>query len=272
MVVPTATMRRLADLALLIALAAASRRFRRTRGGVYGLRLFGVDGWNVPRPTWRVISVVSIPRACDLRARISGVKCRPAVGAATDPRALRRRSGSDPDRRDVCAGDVGRERNVADALEAGERNLGRERSGWAFTEIPRERTSASSSEWESESPGAEPCGRRVRGRRIIFSPIPIFRPGRTRHSQFVGMLGELAGQEDLDSSAEKVADGGIMRAEGLGTLSTSVSVEAGWKDPVLLRTKRSSGRRRLGSRETVVFPGSIWCLRRLTRIRAMKMK
>ena len=43
-------------------------------------------GWKVPRPTWSVMQAMRTPRA-RIWSRISGVKCRPAVGAATDPRS-----------------------------------------------------------------------------------------------------------------------------------------------------------------------------------------
>jgi hypothetical protein len=41
-------------------------------------------GWKVPAPTCRVTLAEAIPASVS-EARSSGVKCRPAVGAATEP-------------------------------------------------------------------------------------------------------------------------------------------------------------------------------------------
>ena len=73
-------------------------RFRRQRISFLveaNLRHSGTrTGWNVPSPTWSVTWVTRTPRA-RIRCRIWGVKCSPAVGAATEPR-LSRKNGLVP--------------------------------------------------------------------------------------------------------------------------------------------------------------------------------
>ena len=76
------------------------------------------SGAKVPSPTCNVTRAVSTPNAVK-RASIAGVKCSPAVGAATDPRSSRvHRLVTLAIRGNIVAMDVWRQRNMADAIEA----------------------------------------------------------------------------------------------------------------------------------------------------------
>ena len=83
-VVPTATTRRPSARAALTASAVAALTTARSDGSVWLSIAGAVMGRNVAGPTWSVSAWISTPAARS-RSSSASEKCRPAVGAATDP-------------------------------------------------------------------------------------------------------------------------------------------------------------------------------------------
>ena len=129
--------------------------------------------------------------------------------------------------------DIGRERDVADAIEGSEEIVGAARDGLKADAAL------------AEFPAGEDLGLQVRrdcappkNRR---SPTPILRPGRTRHSQSLGWVESLAGQQNLDAAVEEIAGRRISRADRLSTGAFAAAIEAGGKNAGVVENHEIAG-------------------------------
>ena len=73
-----------------------------------------------------------------------------------------------------------------------------------------------------------------------------FATGTNQAFPLVGILMELAGKEDFDAAAEKVASGRAMRAQRLRFKSGSATVETGRKDFCVVEDQEISGPQQIG--------------------------
>ena len=183
-----------------------------------------------------------------MRARISGVKCK-AGGGSGDRSALLRVDGlvAIAVARRIFARDVGRQRDVADAFRARRRK---------------------------SSTGAKRMRRSPNSPRARLRPEFVVSPGLlTEEEMFArrrscgrdepdipirwGRSCKLAGEQDLDASAEEVARGGIVRADGLGSEALAAAVEARGKDAGVVEDDEIAGAQQVGEiAEAAVFEGS----------------
>jgi hypothetical protein len=73
-----------------------------------------------------------------------------------------------------------------------------------------------------------------------------FASGANQALPVVGMTGKLASKEDLDASAEKIAGGGILRADGLGMRTFASAIEASGQDPSVVEDNQVAGLKQRG--------------------------
>ena len=132
----------------------------------------------------------------------------------------------------IVAGDVGRQRDVADLFDAGEEVVDGGEADVALAEFAA-----------GDDLGLEFV---VVRRRRRCSPTPILRPGRTRHSHSLGSSLQLAGQQDFDAAAKEIARRGIVRADGLGFEAGAASIEAGGKYARVVEDDEIAGAEEIG--------------------------
>ncbi len=122
----------------------------------------------------------------------------------------------------IGARDVGRERNVADAVEDVVK-LG-DRAGAV---IDRRKTDVAFAEGSAgDDLGLEFV---VLAEKQALADADLA-AGTNQAFPIVGLGGKLASEQDLDASVKKIAGGGVAAADGLGAKAGAVSVETGGKD------------------------------------------
>jgi hypothetical protein len=139
----------------------------------------------------------------------------------------------------IGAGDVGWERNVADAIEESEEIV------WIGVVRSVERLEADAA--LSEFGAGEDLGLQI----IVLSEEEAFADadlaaGANQALPIVGVGGELAGQENFDASVKKVAGGGIARADGLSVGAFAATVETGGKDAGVVEDEQIAGVKQVG--------------------------
>lgn len=81
---------------------------------------------------------------------------------------------------------------------------------------------------------------------VVFSKEQMFAdaelaPGTNETLPFVGILLQLASEQDFDPAAEKIAGGRIARAHGLGLQPSAAPIEAGGKHPGIVEHHEVAG-------------------------------
>jgi hypothetical protein len=133
----------------------------------------------------------------------------------------------------IRAGDVGRERDVADAIERGEEIIfipglkadvafaelsAREDLGLQFILIAEEEAFADSN----------------------------FAAGANQALPIVGIGGELAGQKNFDAAAKEIAGGRIAFANRLGMSAFAPAIQPGWKHAGIVEDDEIAGLQKVG--------------------------
>jgi len=131
----------------------------------------------------------------------------------------------------IGAGNVGRERDVADAFHASEEILCRREADVALAEFAA-----------SDDPGLK---------FIVIAEEEMltdadFSAGADEAFPVVGVLLELACEEDLDASVQELARGGIARAERLGFEAGATSVKTGGKYFRVVEDQKVGGTEEIG--------------------------
>ncbi len=117
--------------------------------------------------------------------------------------------------RRIGAGDVGRERDVADAIEGGEEICDR---------------------LEADAALAKFCARQNFGLQFVMVAeeevlaYADFAAGTDEAFPVIGLGGELASEQHFDAAVKKIAGSGIMRADRLSASASAAAVKPGGKD------------------------------------------
>jgi len=137
--------------------------------------------------------------------------------------------------RRICAGDIGRERDVADAIEGGE-----------------EIVAAVKDLLEADAAFAEiGAGQDLGLQFVLLAEEEAFSyadlaAGANQAFPIVGIGGELASQQNLDAAAEKIMRGRIVRAQGLSVDAFAAAVEAGGKNAGVVEDHEIAGAQQVG--------------------------
>jgi len=135
----------------------------------------------------------------------------------------------------VGARDVGRERDVADAIEGGEEGVGGLKGGR-----------------EADAALAElGAGQDIGLQFVLFSEEKAFAyadlaAGTNQALPIVGFGGDLPGEQNLDAAVEEVAGCGIVRADGLSAGAFAAAVEPGGKDAGIVEDYEIAGVQQVG--------------------------
>lgn len=145
--------------------------------------------------------------------------------------------------RGIRTGDVGREGDMADLVDCGKEIVDWREADVALTEF------AAGNDFGAEF---------IVGSEEKMLADGDFAAGADEAFPVIGIVLQLFCEEDFDASAEEVAGGRIVRAQGLGLQTSTAAIEAGGKDASVVEDDEVCGAKQAGEvAEIEMFDGSV---------------